>query len=515
MNDIKKAFQRFVDAVTTEKAFFLLVVVTMLAIPVAELITQFHDRAVFTQPLIVEAAGILGTFMTVANIIRNRNKRLYPTDLFFTLLVVLAGLSLAFSQDLLESTRGIDFDEWLTDFLGYFSLMYAASAVKDNKLRKAMLGIFLVIMAIQGTLGVLQTFDIRIRDSYLDSISINKNHYPYGLTQHMNWFVALAGLYTCFTAAVTLFARTTKSFVLFLVVTCIGFYNLFTSGARLALMIVFALFAFYFVSIPLYCRRNKEPGQLKRMLTRLLILLAAAAAVFAAVYLTFGHYKGELSSTVSEMSVTEDSSAAAESQPSQSEEPEADTGSNNGSNTGSDTDNGLLPPTAAAAPHTGFDHFANERGFIWKYGLACVPKYWAFGIGLDNYRWCFSHPQMGLQPDNSNYSGGKAHNEYIHILVTQGVFQLLNYLCLYIYIFVVGIRTVLHSEDKEGRLITWAALGMFTAYALQAVFNSSLVNVAPYMWVTMGIILCVKDQRPFGYRKERRQAEQDKTKGEA
>ena len=51
--------------------------------------------------------------------------------------------------------------------------------------------------------------------------------------------------------------------------------------------------------------------------------------------------------------------------------------------------------------------------------------------------------------------------------------------------------------------MTWTLLAMFTAYVVQALFNSSVVNIAPYFWITAGMVLCKDDQRPFGYRKSR------------
>jgi hypothetical protein len=125
-----------------------------------------------------------------------------------------------------------------------------------------------------------------------------------------------------------------------------------------------------------------------------------------------------------------------------------------------------------------------------------VPDHWAFGVGLDNYRWCFTHaPNL----PHDTWSQGKGHNELIHYLVTQGVFQLLTILTLIIYTFVVGIRTALTAEDKENRIISIILVGMVTGYFVQSMFNSSVVNIAPYYWITIGLTL--SHQRPFGYRK--------------
>jgi len=45
---------------------------------------------------------------------------------------------------------------------------------------------------------------------------------------------------------------------------------------------------------------------------------------------------------------------------------------------------------------------------------------------------------------------------------------------------------------------------MFFGYTTQAMFNSSVVNVAPYFWITLGMCLTKKHQRWLGYKKEKR-----------
>ena len=47
---------------------------------------------------------------------------------------------------------------------------------------------------------------------------------------------------------------------------------------------------------------------------------------------------------------------------------------------------------------------------------------------------------------------------------------------------------------------------MFFGYTAQAFFNSSIVNVAPYFWITIGMLLTKKNQRYFGYSKQNKAA---------
>ena len=136
---------------------------------------------------------------------------------------------------------------------------------------------------------------------------------------------------------------------------------------------------------------------------------------------------------------------------------------------------------------------------IWKQGLKMFPKYWAFGIGLDNYRDAyFLDPDFhGTEMDTS----GKANNEYIQYLVTQGIFQFITYISLLVYTAKTAVRNVIHNEDNEERFINWILLGMFFGYAAQAFFDCNVVNILPYFWITIGMLLTKKNQRHFGYHK--------------
>ena len=105
------------------------------------------------------------------------------------------------------------------------------------------------------------------------------------------------------------------------------------------------------------------------------------------------------------------------------------------------------------------------------------------------------------------FLGHKGHNEYIHILVTEGVFALVNYLALLFYAFFTGMKSALKSinKDRANAVVTCIFLTMFIAYTSQACFNSSVVNTAPYFWVVLGMVMTKNHQRPFGYRKKLKQ----------
>lgn len=522
MSTVKKRLRELAELITTEKAFYLLILITMISLPICELLVEQHERNFEGQPIIVEAAGIMGVIMAVTHLVIHKGIRYYPTDVFFALLVVFAGLSLSFSEDMLASTRGYDYDEWLTHFMAYFSLMFAGTMVRDMKLRRNLIKAFVFVLIIQGGVGLLQSFGYQFTNCFYDGDTAESYNLAYGLAPHYNWYAGLMTLATGCVMGLCVFAKEKKRFLLALAGTALGMYALLATETRLALVSLAVLCLFYPVALLIYKAKNSDPELIKRAFAHWGVIVLILAAMVAFFFFALGKYKNKLDLTISEMNGTASFSHDADKALAEEKEKEKEKQKDASSAAVDDfidieiedeysidhvgmneLDDDPLNGLPEEEKYTDFDNFASGRGHIWKYGLACVPDHLLFGVGLDNYRWCFTHA-----PDlpHDTWSQGKGHNELIHYLVTQGLLQLLTILSLVVYTFTVGIRTVLKSEDTENRLMTFILVGMFTGYFVQSMFNSSVVNIAPYYWITVGMILCKDNQRPFGYRKSLKQA---------
>ena len=82
----------------------------------------------------------------------------------------------------------------------------------------------------------------------------------------------------------------------------------------------------------------------------------------------------------------------------------------------------------------------------------------------------------------NNQAYDKAHNELLQILVTQGVFSFLSYVCLYFLIIKNGIKYAF--KDKEIYYIL-----PIIGYIVQAMFSISVVTVAPIFYIAMGLTI--------------------------
>lgn len=110
---------------------------------------------------------------------------------------------------------------------------------------------------------------------------------------------------------------------------------------------------------------------------------------------------------------------------------------------------------------------------VWKNSLPLVKKYWLTGAGIDNFREVY--------PQSGNVSFDKAHNVYLQIAVTNGVPALIVYLIICFIPFIKGFKL----KDKYSSAIYMA----FITYCIQAFSNISVIDVAPYFYIVLGLLI--------------------------
>ena len=456
MQEIKKNLKDIFEKITTERSFCRIIIFLMLALPISELFDEKHYQSFNSQPTLVEMVGIALFSCLAIHFLIHKNIKYYPSDLLFLLLFVFAVLSAAFTLDREATFLGFYYDEWLTNFICYFSLMAAAATITDTKLKKEIIRAFILVIIIQNSVALFQSFGCYLEPPYYDTEELMGKHMCCGLLQHSNWYGGLSVLMFGCVSGIFLFAEKkivrNASFVLSL----ICYYTLFCTEARLALVGIFSYIFFMLVSMLVMKIKGYKKEKLRSIFLRFGLLMIAIIAISLVSVLVFGRLKWKITRSSDELSQLKEGK---------------------------------------------MESFGTRRGYIWKKGLMTVPDHWLFGIGLDNYRHAFA-----LDPEYKKgmFTQGKGHNEYIHYLVTQGALQLITYITLLVTAAVTAVRTVIHTEDNEERFLNWMLLGMFFGYVAQACFNSSIVNVVPYFWITVGLCLSKKNQRYFGYRKENR-----------
>lgn len=440
--------------ISFEKFSYFYILSLMLLMPICELITEPFGIRFITQPYLLAAYGLVGLFAAVFNLLeRWREKRaFYLSDVFYVLLVLFATISLVFSKDFLLSCSGFFYDELPLHFMAYFALMFLGTSIADERLRKNLLYVFCAVAVLQGVVAFFQTFGFRIAECYFDPEWHHEENLAYGLTQHNNWFAGLCGILAG--AAVGLFLFTDKkkkrSWAYF-ALSALMIYVSFCTKARIAWVANAVILLFYAVSLLIMHRKGENWTRGKETARSFLVILALYAVIIVLLLFSTDIFSSGVEEFVSES-------------------------------------------------QGGFEQLGTRRGYIWKYGLESIPDNWLTGVGLDNYLHVFLYSPNWSQ---GMATQGKAHNEYLHTIVTQGVFAGINYIALLVYAAKTGIRDVLRARDESLRAVPWIYLGMFASYAAQAFVNSSVINTAMYFWIVIGLLLPQTRQKPLAFPKKK------------
>lgn len=136
------------------------------------------------------------------------------------------------------------------------------------------------------------------------------------------------------------------------------------------------------------------------------------------------------------------------------------------------------------------DSFGSGRIGIWRQLVERIPRQWLLGSGADTVGL------LGLVPFVGESAAGElveravdvAHNEYLQILICQGVFALAAYLGL----LVTLCRRWRKADTIPGKILGCGILG----YCIQAFFSFSMCITAPLFWLALGLLnaACAKDK---------------------
>ncbi len=421
----------------------------MLLIPVCELISQLLGTAYLTLPIILNIYGGSGLLSCASALyFKFRNKEIYPSDVFFLLLIFFALTALIFTKQDNGYTTSSFSGERPLYFMAYFSLFFAATALNGISTRRNVLYALIIVSIINGIVAFFQSFGIHLPGN---SICTSAQKFCYGLTLNSNWFAGLTIIMTAACAGIFIFSeKNSKLRLPYLLLTALTVYVSFCTEARISLLGNIAIICFYIVSFIVMNAKGYDKEKLHSHIISFLAVMLCYASVIAVIALTRDTFKQMFGEFYNDM--TRD-----------------------------------------------FDEFGSRRGYIWRFGVEAIPHNWLTGVGLDNFEEVFtSSPNW----HEGMYTSSKAHNEYLHTAVTEGVFAGINYITLIVYAAVKSVKNIINTNDDKERYINWIFLGIVAGYAAQAFVNSSLSNVAPYFWIALGICIHTSVQNPLKLRQK-------------
>ena len=450
-----------------DKIFCYVAMALFIALPVGEIINEILVKnkvkfgkvylyPSYFQPYIVAAFGILLTALVIVSFvvrIVKKNFKFYVADVFYFTLMIFMLLSMIFSVNFGVFAGGnFYYSEHPFHFLCYYGLFYCGSMIADSKLRTKLIGTYFAVGYIQAMVAYFQTYRIEI--SYCLFYNYRASRVSaYGLLQNTNFYGALSLIFVVLIAGVFVFSSVLyKSWIIkwsSFIVAIFAFYTMLASNSRLAWLGFAGATFTYIISLIVMRKSNMDKDKLKKITTDFLIMGAGFLVVLLIAFFGTNYITSRLKVTAED-----------------------------------------------TLQRVGQDGFGHGRGKIWRAALHSVPRHWVNGIGLDNLAQCFRE-MPGWKP--GDYVQDKGHNEYIHILATQGIFAIVNYLALLVYTAVTAVKRIIKETDDVKRCLLWIFFTVFAAYVCQAALNSSVMNVAPYFWIVLG--LCTAREKPISFKK--------------
>ena len=134
------------------------------------------------------------------------------------------------------------------------------------------------------------------------------------------------------------------------------------------------------------------------------------------------------------------------------------------------------------------------RGFIWSRTIPLLKKYIFLGSGPDTFTLAFPNDDYVAM-----YNGGyenilmtKPHNMYLQIAVQTGVLSLICFLVFYIWYFITSFKLYIRADRTKS--IVMVGIGILCGtfgYMIVGIINDSMIVIAPFYWVLIGIGLAI------------------------
>lgn len=132
------------------------------------------------------------------------------------------------------------------------------------------------------------------------------------------------------------------------------------------------------------------------------------------------------------------------------------------------------------------DTTGNSRIYVWRITIKKLPENLLTGIGIDNFIYIDKGNAIITDVKGRTLAFDKAHNDYLQILITEGIFALITYLSLIFFILYIAIKNNLKNKNYGLQL-------SFIGYIIQMFIVFSVIVVAPVFYIIMGFIIGNKE----------------------
>lgn len=127
------------------------------------------------------------------------------------------------------------------------------------------------------------------------------------------------------------------------------------------------------------------------------------------------------------------------------------------------------------------------RGYIWYNSIKLLKNTFFIGYGPDTFATVFPRSDSSRKILRGVLID-KPHNMYLQIAINTGIISLICVFCLFILYIVSSFKLYIKASfDNLYNILGLAIFVAFLSYIITAVFNDSVISVAPVFWVLLGI----------------------------
>jgi len=404
-----------------EKIIYILIVLVMVLIPILKITTyipiieKFYINHFEIKRVYVLWIAIFFMLIIYLYLIFSKKQKIGLIDIVIYILTMLAFLSTKYAIDFETSFLGemYRYDGLLT-ILSYYLLILNSRSIKQEKYKKNIIKLFLIMGILQSIYALLQ--------SYTDFSFIRRHSISYmamGLCSNPNFFGSYMVMQILLIGYIYIYDPK-KRYLLIYILFAIALYLAESTGpvVSVVMALIFSIFLI-----------RKKIKQILKLI--FILLISFAFADWSLKYVQTNKYDNKIIPSY---------------------------------DISSEVNTILKTPT---------EEVGNGRLKIWKNSIPIVKQYWLIGCGLDNFGNAY--------PNYGSLRIDKAHNVYLQIAVTNGVPALIFFLGLLFIVFLKGIK----CKDSFITPIYMAFIG----YSVQAFLNISVIDVAPYYFIIIGLIL--------------------------
>ena len=137
------------------------------------------------------------------------------------------------------------------------------------------------------------------------------------------------------------------------------------------------------------------------------------------------------------------------------------------------------------------------RGYYWKAAYEMFKAKPLTGVGLDSYGSYFKQFREVGYPLNYGFeiTSSNAHNVYLQLISTGGLFVGLSYLVILLFVFIIGMLNV-KSRNGDEQKIALLLLSAWIGFQAQSLVSIDNIGISIWGWVLGGSIIGLRVNTP-------------------